>query len=63
VDVGIHGPDGRSDRQDGGFTRQQSDDLVMLRFAQYQQALKNDRAVQREYFQPITIKPQVSHRH
>jgi acetyl-CoA C-acetyltransferase len=40
---------------DGGFTRQQCDELTLLRFAQYQDALKDDRALQKRYFRPIVI--------
>ena len=42
--------------RDGSITRAQADELTMLRYRQYQDALKNDRKVQREYFQPITVR-------
>lgn len=41
--------------RDGGFTREQADELTLMRYAQYQAALKDDRRIQREYFQPITL--------
>lgn len=42
--------------RDGGFTREQCDELTLLRFSQYQSALANDREVQKSYFQPIVMK-------
>jgi acetyl-CoA C-acetyltransferase len=45
---------------DGGFTRQQCDELTLLRFAQYQDALKDDRALQKRYFRPIVIETRKS---
>ncbi|MBI5276497.1 MAG: thiolase family protein [Burkholderiales bacterium] len=42
--------------QDGGFTREQCDELTLLRYSQYQQALQDDRKIQREYLQPIVVK-------
>lgn len=41
---------------DAGFTREQSDELAVLRFTQYQSALADDRRVQKQYMQPIVIK-------
>lgn len=40
---------------DGGFTREQCDEITLLRFAQYQNALRDDRAAQRRYLHPIVI--------
>jgi acetyl-CoA C-acetyltransferase len=45
---------------DGGFTRQQCDELTLLRFAQYQDALKDGRALQKRYFRPIVIETRKS---
>ncbi len=42
--------------RDGGFTREQADEVTLLRFAQYQQALADDRRIQQQYFQPIVIR-------
>jgi acetyl-CoA C-acetyltransferase len=41
---------------DGGFTREQCDELALLRFSQYQRALADDRRLQRQYLQPIVIR-------
>jgi len=41
--------------REGGFTRAQADEVALLRFTQYQQALADDRRLQRQYFQPIVI--------
>lgn len=40
---------------DGGMTREAVDEVTLMRFAQYQDALADDRAIQRRYFQPIAI--------
>ena len=40
---------------DGGFTRQQVDDLTLLRYQQYQASLADDRAFQRRYMVPVRI--------
>lgn len=40
---------------DGGFSRAQCDELTLMRHAQYQSALRNDREIQRLYMRPITI--------
>ncbi|HSV60004.1 MAG TPA: thiolase family protein [Variovorax sp.] len=40
---------------DGGITREQCDELTLLRFAQYQNALKDDRALQKRYMRPMAI--------
>jgi acetyl-CoA acetyltransferase len=41
--------------QKHGVTREQLDDLVALRYAQYEQALANDRAFQRNYMVPAEV--------
>lgn len=41
--------------RDGGFSRTQCDDLTLLRYSQYQSALKDDRAAQKSYLQAIVI--------
>lgn len=41
--------------QEGGFTRQDLDDLTLLRYRQYDRALADDRAFQRRYMQPVVI--------
>jgi acetyl-CoA C-acetyltransferase len=41
--------------KDGGFTRAQADEVALLRYSQYQQALADDRRIQKQYFQPIVI--------
>lgn len=46
--------------RDGGFSRQACDDLALLRYAQYQDALKDDRAAQKAYFQPIVVEQRKS---
>jgi acetyl-CoA C-acetyltransferase len=40
---------------DAGFTREQCDELALLRFSQYQNALGGERALQRRYMVPIVI--------
>lgn len=40
---------------DGGFSREQCDELTLMRYAQYQHALRNDREAQRRYMRPIVI--------
>lgn len=45
---------------DGGLTREQCDELTLLRFSQYQDALRNDRAVQKRYMRPIVIESRKS---
>ena len=42
--------------QEHGFTREDCDELVLLRQAQYYEALANDRAFQRRYMFPAEIK-------
>lgn len=41
--------------RDGGFTREQCDEVTLLRYGQYQQALAGDRRIQQQYFQPIVV--------
>jgi acetyl-CoA acetyltransferase len=45
---------------DGGFTREQCDELTLLRYSQYQAALKDDRAAQRRYMRPIVLQSRKS---
>lgn len=45
---------------DGGFTREQCDELTLLRFGQYQNALQEDRALQKRYMRPIVIESRKS---
>lgn len=45
---------------DGGFTREQCDELTLLRFSQYQNALRDDRALQKRYMRPIVIESRKS---
>ncbi|HYP85942.1 thiolase family protein [Variovorax sp.] len=45
---------------DGGFTRAQCDELTLLRYGQYQDALKDDRAAQKRYLRPIVIETRKS---
>ncbi|NML47188.1 thiolase family protein [Ramlibacter sp. G-1-2-2] len=45
---------------DGGFTREQCDELTLLRYSQYQDALKDGRALQKRYFRPIVIESRKS---
>lgn len=40
---------------DGGFTREQCDELALLRFSQYRAALNDDRALQKRYLRPVVI--------
>jgi acetyl-CoA C-acetyltransferase len=40
---------------DGGMSRTELDDLTLLRWAQYQTALAEDRAIQRRYLQPVCL--------
>lgn len=40
---------------DGGFTREQCDELTLLRFSQYQDALRDNRSLQKRYMRPIVI--------
>ncbi len=42
--------------QEHGFTREQCDELVLMRQAQYYDALADDRAFQRRYMFPVEIK-------
>lgn len=45
---------------DGGFTRAQCDELTLLRYSQYRNALSDDRALQRRYLRPIVIESRKS---
>lgn len=47
---------------DGGFTREQCDELTLLRAQQYQSALADDRALQKRYIRPIVIESRKSRR-
>ena len=40
---------------DGGYTRQQVDDVALMRYEQYLTSLDDDRAIQREYMVPVRI--------
>lgn len=40
---------------DGGFTREQLDELVLLRHEQYHTSLADDRAIQRRYMVPVKV--------
>ncbi|MBR0085555.1 MAG: thiolase family protein, partial [Lachnospiraceae bacterium] len=39
-----------------GFTREEADDMTIMRYEQYQKALENDRAFQKKYMIPVKIK-------
>jgi acetyl-CoA acetyltransferase len=41
--------------KDGGFSRQACDELALLRYSQYADALKDERAIQKRYLQPIVV--------
>jgi acetyl-CoA acetyltransferase len=41
--------------EEEGISRQELDDLTLLRHAQYQHALKDDRAFQRRYMVPVSV--------
>ena len=41
--------------RDGAMSRAELDELTLLRWEQYQQALAGDRAAQRRYFEPIAL--------
>lgn len=45
---------------DGDFTREQCDELTLLRYSQYQNALRDDRALQKRYLRPIVIESRKS---
>lgn len=51
---------GETTARDGGFTREQCDELTLLRFSQYQHALRDDRAIQKRYLQPIVVEQRKS---
>lgn len=46
--------------RDGGISREACDEVTLLRYRQYTDALANDRAVQKRYFQPIVIEQRKS---
>ncbi len=46
--------------QDGGFSREQCDELTLLRYSQYQKALRDERALQKRYLRPIVIESRKS---
>ncbi len=41
--------------KEAGITREQCDELAVMRYAQYQDALKQDRAFQKQYMFPVTL--------
>lgn len=41
--------------KDHGFTKEQADELILRRYEQYGEALKNDRAFQKRYMQPVEV--------
>lgn len=46
--------------RDGGFTRAQCDEVTLLRHRQYLDTLRDDRALQKRYLQPIVIEQRKS---
>lgn len=40
---------------EGGFTREQCDEVTLLRHSQYMKALADDRRIQKQYLQPIVV--------
>ncbi len=42
--------------KDGGFTKEQADDLALHRYQQYLMALENDREFQKRYMFPVEVK-------
>ncbi len=42
--------------KEAGFTKEQQDEVALLRYQQYQAALADDRAFQRRYMAPITLR-------
>mgnify|MGYP000954076852 CR=1 FL=1 len=42
--------------KEGGFTREQADELLLRRYEQYQMALADDRAFQKRYMFPVEVK-------
>ena len=42
--------------KEAGITRGQQDEVALLRYEQYQAALANDRAFQKRYFAPVTLR-------
>jgi len=41
--------------RDGEFTREQCDEVALLRYSQYEKTLQDDRRIQRQYFQPMVV--------
>lgn len=54
----VHTAEGTA--RDAGFSRQACDDVTLLRYSQYQNALRDDRAIQKRYLQPIVIEQRKS---
>jgi acetyl-CoA C-acetyltransferase len=46
--------------RDGSISREQCDELTLLRYSQYLHALRDDRAIQKRYMQPIVIEQRKS---
>ena len=46
--------------RDGAFTREACDEVALLRYRQYEQALAGDRLIQKQYFQPIVVRSRKS---
>ncbi len=42
--------------KEAGFTREEADELVLIRYEQYKQALADDRAFQKRYMFPVEVK-------
>jgi len=42
--------------KENGFTREEADELVLIRYDQYKQALADDRAFQKRYMFPVEVK-------
>ncbi|MBI4701588.1 MAG: thiolase family protein [Deltaproteobacteria bacterium] len=42
--------------REGGFTKEQQDEMSLLRYGQYEQALAGDRAFQRRYMFPVALR-------
>jgi acetyl-CoA acetyltransferase family protein len=43
--------------KEAGITREESDECALVRYEQYQDALKDDRAFQKRYMVPVTLNP------
>jgi acetyl-CoA acetyltransferase len=46
--------------REGGFTKEEADEATLMRYEQYEDALKNDRAFQKRYMLPIELKTRKS---